>query len=189
MKIYTKTGDQGDTSLFGGGRVPKHHARIEAYGTVDETNALLGLVATRCDDTDLKQAIERVQSELFAVGADLATPHHASTSHVVRVDEASIHRLESEIDAWSSSLPPLKHFILPGGSEAGATLHVARTVCRRAERALTSLAEIETVNDDAQRYLNRLSDWLFTLARVVNLRLGVNETLWQPPLPENQPEA
>ena len=178
MKIYTKTGDLGETGLFGGRRVPKYHLRIEAYGTVDETNAVLGLAASHCTNPELLDAIQRVQSELFSVGADLATPLDVKSAHIVRVDEAIIQRLEAEIDAWEQALPELKNFILPGGSEAGASLHFARTVCRRAERAVTALAEQETINPAAQRYLNRLSDWLFVLARTANHRSGIEETAW-----------
>ena len=168
MKIYTKTGDLGETGLFGGRRVPKHHLRIEAYGTVDETNAVLGLAASRCTDPELCDAIRRVQSELFSVGADLATPLDAQSDHIVRVDEVIIQRLEAEIDVWEEALPELKNFILPGGNESAATLHVTRTICRRAERTVTALAEQEPINPITQRYLNRLSDWLFVLARIAN---------------------
>ena len=180
MKIYTKTGDFGDTSLFGGQRLPKHHIRIDAYGTVDETNAFLGLAATRCSLPDLTAVITRVQAELFEVGADLATPLDAKTAYVVRIEEDRIQRLEAEIDAWENDLPPLQNFILPGGSETGAALHIARTVCRRAERAVAALAAEEAINELTLRYLNRLSDWLFVLARVVNHRLGQAETPWRP---------
>ncbi len=182
MKIYTKSGDLGETSLFGGRRVPKHHLRIEAYGTVDELNSILGLVASQFAEPDLQELVERVQTELFEVGADLATPIDAKTSHVVRVNAHNIARLEQEIDAWQESLPQLQSFILPGGSVTGATLHIARTVCRRAERAITALADEEEIHPDALRYLNRLSDWLFVLARVVNQRQGKTETPWIPTL-------
>ncbi len=183
MKIYTKTGDWGETGLFGGGRVPKYHHRVEAYGVVDETNAVLGLAAAYCPDDDLRHKIERVQAELFEVGADLATPLDAKTAYIVRVNPANIERLEKEIDAWEETLPPLQNFILPGGSLTGATLHVARTVCRRAERSVAILAEREPIPPDAQRYLNRLSDWLFVLARVSNHRLAQPETPWTPAKP------
>jgi len=180
MKIYTKTGDLGDTGLFGGRRVPKHNLRIEAYGTVDEANAMLGLAASHCTDPELLGVIQRVQSELFSVGADLATPLDVQSSYIVRVNEADIQRLEAEIDAWEEIVPELKNFILPGGVDVAATLHVARTICRRAERAVTALTGQESINPDAQRYLNRLSDWLFVLARLVNHKQGVIETAWQP---------
>lgn len=183
MKIYTKSGDSGETGLFGGQRVPKYDPRIEAYGTVDEANAVLGLAAARCQDLELRALIERVQAELFGVGADLATPADADSGYVMRVGQANIERLEAEIDVWEESLPPLKNFILPGGSEVGAILHIARTVCRRSERAVVELSEQATINPNIQRYLNRLSDWLFVLARLVNQRRGVTETSWQPPPP------
>ena len=178
MKIYTKTGDLGDTGLFGGRRVLKHHLRIEAYGTVDETNAVLGLTASRCTDPELSEAIQRVQAELFSVGADLATPLDVQSDYIVRVDEAIIQHLEAEIDAWEEALPPLRQFILPGGSKAGAGLHFARTVCRRAERAVVALSQAEEINPTVLRYLNRLSDWLFILARIANQRSGIKETVW-----------
>ncbi|NUQ37411.1 MAG: cob(I)yrinic acid a,c-diamide adenosyltransferase [Caldilineales bacterium] len=180
MKIYTKTGDLGETGLFGGRRVPKHHLRIDTYGTVDETNSLLGLAASLCPDPALRSVIERVQGELFELGADLATPADTASAHIVRVAAANVARLEEEIDAWEAELPPLAHFILPGGSQAGAAVHIARTVCRRAERLLTALAAAEPVSPNAQRYLNRLSDWLFVLARLLNHRLGEAETPWHP---------
>lgn len=182
MKIYTRTGDLGTTGLFGGGRVPKYHLRVAAYGAVDETNSFLGLAAAQCPDPELRRQIERIQAELFEVGADLATPLDAKTGHVVRVEPALVERLEQEIDAWEAELPPLQSFILPGGSAAGATLHIARTVCRRAERAVAALAGAEAIQPDAQRYLNRLSDWLFVLARVLNHRQGQAERPWKPDL-------
>ncbi len=178
MKIYTKTGDAGETGLFGGGRVPKDDLRIEAYGAVDELNAVLGLAIVHCASADLKSRLMRVQGELFVVGADLATPLDARTSHITRLDDAPIQRLEAEMDEWEEVLPRLTSFILPGGSEAGATLHVARTVCRRAERRAVSLARAEALNPHILRYLNRLSDWLFVLARMVNHRQNIPETPW-----------
>ena len=189
MKIYTKTGDLGETGLFGGRRVAKHHLRIEAYGTVDETNAVLGRAVVDMPEGERRQAVTRIQSELFTVGADLATPLDASTSYVVRVDEAAITYLEMEIDGWQAQLPALRSFILPGGTGAGATLHLARTICRRAERAVNALAEEEPVNETAQRYLNRLSDWLFVLARLENYEAGVPEQLWKPEKTPSKPEA
>ncbi|RME45010.1 MAG: cob(I)yrinic acid a,c-diamide adenosyltransferase [Chloroflexi bacterium] len=180
MKIYTRTGDAGETSLFGGGRVPKHHARIEAYGTVDELNAAIGLALSHGGDGELRAALQRVQHELFILGADLATPAHVQKRQVMRVESDSIERLEQEIDAWSETLPPLKAFILPGGSPLAATLHLARTVCRRAERRVSALAAQDPLNPLAQRYLNRLSDWLFVAARVANRREGKAETEWRP---------
>ena len=178
MKIYTKTGDRGETSLFGGGRAPKDALRIEAYGTVDELNAFLGLAVRHCTSADLTSRLERVQGELFQVGADLATPLDAKTNYITRLDEAPIQRLEAEIDEWEAILPPLTSFILPGGSETGAVLHIARTVCRRAERRAVALARAEDINPHVLVYLNRLGDWLFVLARLVNFRQNIAETPW-----------
>ena len=179
MKIYTKTGDHGETGLFGGGRVPKDALRIEAYGTVDELNAFLGLAVHHCISSDLTARLERVQGELFQLGADLATPMEAKTDYITRLDEAPIQRLEAEIDEWETLLPPLTSFILPGGSEPGAVLHIARTVCRRAERRVAALSRTESVNPQVLVYLNRLSDWLFVLARLVNHRQNTAETPWR----------
>ncbi len=178
MKIYTKTGDAGETSLFAGGRVSKDSPRVEAYGTVDELNAWLGLAAMHCTSNDLQSRLLRVQGELLQLGADLATPLDASTSHIARMDERLIQQLEQEMDEWDEVLPPLRHFILPGGSQPGAILHIARTVCRRAERRVVTLAQTEPINPSALIYLNRLSDWLFVLARMVNHRQNTPETPW-----------
>jgi cob(I)alamin adenosyltransferase len=180
MKIYTRTGDKGETALFAGGRISKGHARLQAYGTVDELNTILGLVLAAGVDDGLRQALERVQSELFTVGADLATPLTARSKAIERVTADLTKQLEREIDNWDESLPTLKNFILPGGSLAGAFLHQARTVCRRAERWVVVVQEAEPVNQEALRYLNRLSDWLFVIARVANDRTGYAELVWQP---------
>jgi cob(I)alamin adenosyltransferase len=179
MKIYTRTGDSGETGLYAGGRINKSHVRLHAYGTVDELNAVLGLVLAAGLDETLWEPVRRVQEELFVVGADLATPLNADVQGIVRATPELVGRLEDEIDGWQASLPALKHFILPGGNIAGAFLHQARTVCRRAERWLVALNESEPVNPEALRYLNRLSDWLFVAARVVTLRAGYEETTWQ----------
>lgn len=179
MKIYTKTGDGGETGLFAGGRVSKDHARLHAYGTVDELNAILGIVLACGIDGPLYSAIQRVQSELFIVGADLATPLDAKTKFVERVSSESVARLEAEIDRWDADLPPLTSFILPGGGMAGAFLHQARTVCRRAERWVVTLQRLEAVNDVVVCFLNRLSDWLFVISRVANLNDGADETHWK----------
>ena len=181
MKIYTKTGDTGDTTLFGGRRVSKDALRIEAYGTVDELNAFLGSVVAQCQHDDLRAAMQQVQGQLFAVGADLATPLDARTTYISRVDAGPSQQLEREIDAWEGQLLPLTQFILPGGSVTGAALHVARTICRRAERRVVALAHVEDINEHVIVYLNRLSDWLFVLARTVNHRQNISETPWQSP--------
>jgi cob(I)alamin adenosyltransferase len=185
MKIYTRTGDAGETDLFAGGRIGKGHARLHAYGTVDELNAVLGLAVAAGLDEAVRESVRRVQGELFTVGADLAAPLDADARRIVRTEPVMVKRLEEEIDGWQAALPALKHFILPGGSMAGAFLHQARTVCRRAERWLTVLQEAEPVNPETLRYLNRLSDWLFVAARLVSLRAGHEETLWQAPSREN----
>ncbi len=166
MKIYTKTGDDGYTSLFAGGRVSKAHSRVEAYGTVDELNSVIGVARTCSPQAEVDQALLGVQNTLFHLGADLATPLDAKSSWVVRLTDEHVTALEHDIDAMTERLPALKQFILPGGSAAAAQIHVARTVCRRAERLTVALSDAEPVNAAAIVYLNRLSDWLFTLARL-----------------------
>ncbi len=185
MKIYTKTGDAGETGLFAGGRVAKDSLRVEAYGAVDELNAVIGLARTVTDDATLAAALARISSELFSLGADLATPLDAGSAWIVRVDDALTARLEGEIDGFEADLPPLTNFILPGGTPAAAHLHLARTVCRRAERRAVHLAHVEPLNDAALRYLNRLSDWLFVAARLANHRAGRADEPWiSPPAAE-----
>lgn len=179
MRIYTRTGDEGETSLFAGGRVRKDHPRVEAYGAVDELNAAIGLVRALGVDAELDAWLERVQRALFVVGSDLATPLDRSPDWLTRIDETAATALEREIDVLEAELEPLKHFILPGGTPGAAALHVARTVCRRAERAAVALAAAESVNPAALRYLNRLSDWLFVVARAANARAGRAETVWK----------
>ena len=180
MKIYTKTGDAGETSLYGGQRVSKDDLRVWTYGTVDECNAVLGMAATEIDDVEIAGVVARVQAELFQLGADLATP--LSKGEVVpRMTAALTEALEAEIDRFEEELPPLRNFILPGGSRGGATLHQARVVCRRAERHLVTLAQQEDVNEEALRYVNRLSDHLFVLARLTNHRAGTPEPVWHRP--------
>jgi cob(I)alamin adenosyltransferase len=181
VKIYTKTGDTGETSLFAGGRVSKDVARVEAYGTVDELNACLGMVCVQLSDDDVLACLRRLQTELFDLGADLATPLTAtSRKEIPRAREEQTLRLEEWIDQYSEGLPALTQFILPSGSLPGATLHFARTVCRRAERQVVTLSREEEINLEIIRYLNRLSDLLFVLARVVNQRAQIPETIWQP---------
>jgi len=182
MKIYTRTGDSGSTGLFGGQRVLKHHLRIEAYGTVDETNAFLGEARNKTagpeSSDELRAVLRRLQNELFVLGADLATPLDAKAS-MPRVEPGHIEALESLIDRYDDDIPPLKHFILPGGCPAAAALHVTRTVCRRAERATVALKDHEPINELAVVYLNRLSDLLFVLARWANWQAGVDEEAWK----------
>lgn len=177
MKIYTRAGDDGETGLYGGQRVPKDAIRVQTYGTVDELNAALGVALTQIDDAETRAVLSRIQGELFEVGADLATPSERGDT-IPRLNSDATARLEAEIDRFEAELPPLRHFILPGGSPGGAALHLARAVCRRAERHLVTLAFSETISPEVSRYLNRLSDYLFVLARLVNHRAGQTETEW-----------
>jgi cob(I)alamin adenosyltransferase len=180
MKIYTKTGDSGETSLFGGGRVRKDAARITAYGSVDELNSMLGVAVSFSEDESLNKIIGDIQTDLFSLGADLATPMHVTSASVVRVNEGQCARLEVLIDDFEEELDPLKNFILPGGTRSAALLHGARTVCRRAEREVVHCAQSEEINPAVIIYLNRLSDLLFVLARVVNKRNGFKDIPWRP---------
>jgi len=179
VKIYTKTGDEGETSLFDGTRVSKTHPRVAAYGDVDELQASLGVVRAAIVDDDLATWLTTLQRDLFALGARLADPAHKIAPRVskVAITDESIVRLESWIDELEAELPPLKHFILSGGVQAGAGLHLARTVCRRAERAVIALGA-DTVDSLVYVYLNRLSDLLFVMARAANHRAGVPEIEW-----------
>ena len=172
MKIYTKTGDAGDTSLFGGARVPKDDPRIAAYGTVDELNAFIGLARSTWPVSPLDEHLGRIQSDLFDVGAHLASP---GSARFTGADPARSAELEQAIDSMESELPPLRNFILPGGCAAAAQLHVARTVCRRAERLVAALHDEPSIV-----YLNRLSDFLFVAARFANLKNGVGDMPWAP---------
>jgi cob(I)alamin adenosyltransferase len=184
MKIYTKTGDGGQTGLFGGGRIRKDDARVEAYGDVDELNAALGLARAQLVDPELTGHLGRIQEELFCLGAELASPHGTKARTAVPPLEARwAEAMEQAIDAWEAQLPPLRMFILPGGSPGAAGLHWARTVCRRAERRVVALAAAAEVDPLALVYLNRLSDFLFVAARVVNHRAGILEILWDPKRP------
>ena len=181
MKIYTKTGDAGDTGLFGGGRVPKSHPRVEAYGDVDELNATIGVARATGADAVIDALLLRVQQDLFAIGALLATPDRERMRlHLdkAKIDQERIAELERAIDAADTELEPLRAFILPGGSPKAAALHVARTVCRRAERRIVSIAEEMEIPPLVVVYLNRLSDVLFTLARLANKRASAEETTW-----------
>ncbi len=171
MRIYTKRGDKGNTSLFGGTRVSKSSARIDAYGTADELNSVVGLAASYPLSEQGTEWIHKVQKDLFVLGADLSTPHSSKT-RIDRIDEEAITSLEEAIDSMEEELPPLKNFILTGGSQQGAALHLARTVCRRAEREAVACREEEDISALAIKYLNRISDFLFVLARFENKQAG-----------------
>ena len=178
-KIYTRGGDAGETSLGGGSRVPKHDLRVAAYGTVDEANAALGLARLHTSG-EADQMLARIQNDLFDLGADLCTPETPKPAHPpLRMTAAQTLRLEHEIDAMNETLAPLNSFVLPGGTAAAAHLHLARTVIRRAERLMTELATTETVNPEAIKYANRVSDHLFVLARHLNDD-GTRDVLWTP---------
>jgi cob(I)alamin adenosyltransferase len=178
LKIYTKTGDTGETSLFGNTRVSKADPRVDAYGEVDELNAALGAARAVGLDADLTGVLEEIQRELFAIGARLADPSRRISDRVAKAEvvDEQVARLESTIDRLEGELPPLRRFILPGGSPAGSLLHSARTICRRAERRVVSLTG--PVDPVVVAYLNRLSDLLFVMARAANHRSGVAETEW-----------
>jgi cob(I)alamin adenosyltransferase len=176
-RIYTRGGDQGRTSLGDGSRVAKHAVRVEAYGNVDETNAVIGLARLHAEGL-VDEALARIQNDLFDLGADLCRPDDGTDAHL-RIAEPQVERLEREIDQMNAELSPLKSFVLPGGTPAAAFLHLARTVARRAERSVVRLGEQETVNPAALRYLNRLSDYLFVLSRVANGG-GSKDVLWVP---------
>ena len=181
MKIYTKTGDGGETGLFGGPRVKKSDARVDAYGEVDELNAAVGAVRALVEDPEIDRELARIQEELFCVGAELATPHGTKARSAIPAVEASwAARLEQAIDAWDAELPALTRFVLPGGTRTAAALHLARTVCRRAERRAVALADGAEVDPAVLVYLNRLSDFLFVAARIANHRARREEPLWEP---------
>jgi cob(I)alamin adenosyltransferase len=183
-KVYTKGGDRGQTSLIGGDRASKASPRIEAYGTVDEVNATLGMVRTALETSAagerLIPIVHRIQNELFNLGAELATPDPARRARLPRVEARHVEQLEQDIDALNDDLPPLTSFVLPGGGAASAAFHLARTVCRRCERLLVALGEHEDLGDLPVMYLNRLSDALFVLGRWAAHKDGRSEPLWQP---------
>ena len=187
-RVYTRRGDQGETSLAGGQRVPKDGPRIEAYGTVDELNSFLGaarvtaseLAATEARLSPLAAVLLRVEHELFNLGSILATLPEDVHPQQARVTDAEVSQLESEMDRMNAELPPLRSFVLPGGSRLNAELHLCRTVCRRAERATVALGRVESVPPEAVRYLNRLSDALFVYSRWASHVTGAPETLWEP---------
>ncbi|MBU1100605.1 MAG: cob(I)yrinic acid a,c-diamide adenosyltransferase [Bacteroidetes bacterium] len=179
MKIYTKTGDKGETSLFGGQRVSKDNLRIASYGTVDELNSILGIAASHLQGGEFKNLIMQLQNDLFNVGADLATPMDKTSGEIIRVDGEGITFLEETIDEWDAKVPALKNFVLPGGSTASSYLHFARTVCRRAEREVVKLSKEIDIGSEVIIYLNRLSDLLFVLARYANVESGTPDVEWQ----------
>ncbi|MGO3690480.1 MAG: cob(I)yrinic acid a,c-diamide adenosyltransferase [Psychroflexus halocasei] len=187
MKIYTKTGDKGTTALFGGSRVPKHHIRIESYGTVDELNANLGMLRDCEVNAQIKKDIELIQDKLFTLGAILATdPKKAKFKsgkdrlNIPRITAKDIEYLEKRIDEMNESLPPMTHFVLPGGHKAVSQSHIARCVCRRAERNAAALYDIEAFDEEVLQYLNRLSDYIFVVSRKTADDLNVEETQWIP---------
>lgn len=181
MKIYTKTGDKGQTSLFGGQRVWKDDLRINAYGTVDELNSVLGVAVTEIQSEEIKNIVLSIQNDLFTLGSDLASPLEKEPKNFIipRIEDRFALRLESIIDKYDSQLPALKNFILPGGSKGASILHLARSVCRRAEREVITLAQNVEIGSAIVVYLNRLSDLLFVLARFENKYNGKSETNWQ----------
>ncbi len=179
MKIYTKTGDKGQTSLIGGTRVPKHHMRIEAYGTVDELNSWIGLINDQEIPAETKTILSEIQDRLFTVGASLASEPEKSKMKIPDLHESDIELLEFEIDKMNEVLPEMRFFILPGGHTTISYCHLARCVCRRAERNVIHLHENEFVNELVIKYLNRLSDYLFVLARFLAHDLKVNEIAWK----------
>jgi len=179
MKIYTKKGDQGYTSLFGGASVEKSSLRIHAYGTVDELNSVIGVALSHPISDKSAEILNEIQSQLFVLGADLATLQSKEVK-IERIGKGDIEKLEKWIDELEEHLPPLKNFILPGGSPAGANIHQARTVCRRAERNTVALRQNDPISSETVIYLNRLSDLLFVLARFENKQAGEPETPWMP---------
>lgn len=180
MKIYTKTGDRGETSLFGGERVSKNSSRIEAYGTVDELNSFIGITITEVNDSSVKDLLTKIQNQLFIVGSDLATPKNEKTAklNIERVTPEYSNDIEKFIDEYDAKLESLKNFILPGGTKAAALLHICRTIARRAERRVVALNNTEKIGDNIIIFLNRLSDLFFVLARYENQISGVSDIKW-----------
>lgn len=182
-RIYTRTGDKGETGLFGGGRVPKSHPRVAAYGAVDELNAALGLATSSLSDPEIGGRLSTIQADLFTIGSHLATPRaegEEAHRYLPELPHGRAKEFERWIDEADAELPELHAFILPGGTPGGAALHLARTVCRRAEREVIALGEHEWVDPEVVVYLNRLSDLLFQFARLENHRAGRGDTLWTP---------
>jgi cob(I)alamin adenosyltransferase len=180
MKIYTKTGDKGETSLIGGTKVPKYHLRIEAYGTTDELNSYIGLIMCQSIENHHQQMLKEIQDRLFTIGSSLASDPERSKMKIPDLLTADILLLETEIDKMNENLPELKHFILPGGNTTVSFCHLARCVCRRAERMVVHLASESFVDDKIPIYLNRLSDYLFVLARKINADANTAENIWIP---------
>ncbi|OUS02045.1 ATP:cob(I)alamin adenosyltransferase [Flavobacteriales bacterium 33_180_T64] len=187
MKIYTKTGDKGTTALFGGTRVPKHHIRIDSYGTVDELNSHLGLIRDQNINSHYKDVLIDIQDRLFTVGAILATDPEKATLkngkdrlNIPKISETDILKLEKEMDTMNDALPPMTHFVLPGGHQTVSFCHIARCVCRRAERLASALNDLEPFQPESLKYLNRLSDYLFVLARKLSFDLQAEEVKWIP---------
>lgn len=177
MRLYTRTGDKGETGLIGGARVGKDDPRVKTFGEIDELNASIGWAATACEDAGLRRDLQKIQSRLFALGATLADPRPEAATSITAED---ISAAEASIDEATAAVAPLTQFILPGGDELAARIHVARAVCRRAERAVVALAREVAVPDDAIAYLNRLADLLFAWGRLANHRAGVVEVPWNP---------
>ena len=187
MKVYTKTGDKGTTALFGGTRVPKHHIRIDSYGTIDELNSYIGLIRDQAIDNSSKTVLVNIQDKLFTIGAILATDPEKQVLkngkdrlNIPKVEEADIETLEAEIDKMEQGLPPMTHFVLPGGHTTVSYCHITRCVCRRAERLASELNSISPFDERALKYLNRLSDYLFVLARKLSYDLNAEEIKWIP---------
>lgn len=179
MKIYTKKGDEGITSLFGGTRLPKHHIRIESYGSVDELNSFIGLVRDQLQDTDMRAELKTIQETLFTIGSHLAADPSKGNLWLPEIKNSTVELLEKGIDRMEESLEPLKNFILPGGHPVISHCHVVRCVCRRAERNVVALSEINDIAPILIQYLNRLSDYFFVLARFLGKSLGAEEVIWE----------
>ena len=187
MKVYTKTGDNGTTALFGGTRVPKHHIRIDSYGTVDELNSYIGLIRDQDIDKKSKETLIEIQDNLFTLGAILATDPEKTILkngkerlNIPKITEEDVLALEQHIDEMETNIPPMTHFVLPGGHTTVSYCHIARCVCRRAERLASALYEVSPFDERALKYLNRLSDYLFVLARKLSYDLGAEEVKWIP---------
>lgn len=188
MKIYTRTGDDGQTGLFGGKRVSKDDARIEAYGTIDELNSVIGLVLLEAYNPDICELLKKIQHQLFDIGSDLAAPMEKESSRmgIIEIKERDVTELENAIDYFDAQLEPLKNFILPRGSGGSVHLHMARTVCRRAERRVITLKRTAVINQNIAVFLNRLSDLLFVLARFENKYVNISDTIWRKDFSDQQ---